>query len=698
MTPSTDFARMLRAFTVMAVACGTAVDADDHLVDLDRWRTAIHYRNTFAAEGARAGTLYVAAVDSFQVWFNGEPVGAAADARRSAEIPVELVNGGNHIAVRVVNHGLGEGHGMVAVVAADTLAGVHTTTDRSIQSWYWSEALQDGADWLTEEAADLEWSVVQKGSFDPAGVEGLPAGARSAVAGFPGGIDAGHAEGGLRLKQIDGQNLAVGTPANRIEVVDGDLNTSWDPPVNALNFTASLDLQVRRNIHTLRALTRPGRSEQELEDNSLRGYSVHISDDQIRWSEVGVLRGITEYASTEVSFRPTWTRYIRLVIMEINAVTQPRVAEVEVYGSGHTDRGAFVSEPLDLGRPDAAKNLGRLWWQADVPERTRLWVQFRSGQTQEDFGDPEAGWSRTFDGPGDTLWFPAAEPARLLQYRVGMSTRDDTRTPVFRQLLIESSQDLAATGARGHVSPQTARIGVDTTFHYTLDLSFGDEALGVEGLAIEVPSQAELLNVSGLGSRSVSSWSSTQRSLRLEFDEPLLEDTQLGISFTTRTFATAHSFRSALFSPGSENPLNVQENTDVDEVTGEALSWHLLAILAPQEVLSRVRAHPPAFSPNGDGINDFTVIEMVLSKVDVPAPVRVEVHDLSGRLVASLGEAGLTAGTYFSDAFTGPGSPGYWDGRDGAGALVPPGLYLYRVEVQLDTGDEVSVGTVAVAY
>ena len=123
----------------------------------------------------------------------------------------------------------------------------------------------------------------------------------------------------------------------------------------------------------------------------------------------------------------------------------------------------------------------------------------------------------------------------------------------------------------------------------------------------------------------------------------------------------------------------MQENTDVDEATGEALSWHLLAVLAPQEVLSRVRANPPAFSPNGDGINDFTVIEMVLSKVDVPAPVRVEVHDLSGRRVASLGEAGLTAGTYFSDAFTGPGSPGVL-GRTGrgGGARAPGPVSLPR--------------------
>jgi len=29
---------------------------------------------------------------------------------------------------------------------------------------------------------------------------------------------------------------------------------------------------------------------------------------------------------------------------------------------------------------------------------------------------------------------------------------------------------------------------------------------------------------------------------------------------------------------------------------------------------------------------------------------------------------------------------------------VPPGVYVYRVQAELDTGDEAQVGTVAVAY
>ena len=39
-----------------------------------------------------------------------------------------------------------------------------------------------------------------------------------------------------------------------------------------------------------------------------------------------------------------------------------------------------------------------------------------------------------------------------------------------------------------------------------------------------------------------------------------------------------------------------------------------------------------------------------------------------------------------------------WDGRDGAGQLVGPGIYLARVEVETDKGSEIRLQPVAVAY
>ena len=40
----------------------------------------------------------------------------------------------------------------------------------------------------------------------------------------------------------------------------------------------------------------------------------------------------------------------------------------------------------------------------------------------------------------------------------------------------------------------------------------------------------------------------------------------------------------------------------------------------------------------------------------------------------------------------------FWDGRNGAGQLVPPGVYIYRVLMDAAVGAQVRGGTVTVAY
>jgi hypothetical protein len=44
-------------------------------------------------------------------------------------------------------------------------------------------------------------------------------------------------------------------------------------------------------------------------------------------------------------------------------------------------------------------------------------------------------------------------------------------------------------------------------------------------------------------------------------------------------------------------------------------------------------------------------------------------------------------------------APGYWDGRDDDGDLLPPGIYIYQIEVDMKGGsDAVKSGTVVLAY
>lgn len=83
-----------------------------------------------------------------------------------------------------------------------------------------------------------------------------------------------------------------------------------------------------------------------------------------------------------------------------------------------------------------------------------------------------------------------------------------------------------------------------------------------------------------------------------------------------------------------------------------------------------------------------TVIRIDLAKVQVPEPVTVRIHDLSGRPVRTLWrDREVTAGRHRVE----------WDGRDDAGQVVVPGIYLVRVEVRADRGAE-WVGTVGVVY
>ena len=106
------------------------------------------------------------------------------------------------------------------------------------------------------------------------------------------------------------------------------------------------------------------------------------------------------------------------------------------------------------------------------------------------------------------------------------------------------------------------------------------------------------------------------------------------------------------------------------------------------QLLVNVRARPPVFSPNGDGVNDRAELQYDLTNVGSPTPLAVTVYDLAGRPVRQLYDALDESGRFVRA----------WDGRDDAGQAVPPGHYVFRVSLAAKTGEAQAVGTVAVAY
>ena len=165
--------------------------------------------------------------------------------------------------------------------------------------------------------------------------------------------------------------------------------------------------------------------------------------------------------------------------------------------------------------------------------------------------------------------------------------------------------------------------------------------------------------------------------------------------FRGRLLSNVFQFRAQVSGPDGSTTLNAEENIEPDPDSGQPRSWEVSASGVEGALLSHVRPVPQTFSPNGDGINDETAIEFTLARISEPQVVEVDIFDVQGRPVRALYAGLLSAGEYVSAP---PSVPGLWDGRNDAGELVAPGLYLVRVRLLLEREEESRLRVVAVVY
>ncbi len=228
----------------------------------------------------------------------------------------------------------------------------------------------------------------------------------------------------MTLRTIQGENIALGLSSNMPDAFDGQGDTFWRITPLQRNVFAEVDLSSRRLIGQVRVLTRGG-SPEEFAENSIRGYAVETSDDGIHFVGVRTLTGIADFEQTKATFTPLVTRFVRVVAIDINPIRNTEIAEIQVFGEGFAPSGQWLSEPLDLGRPDR-KNFDRVRWSGQTPEGTAIALRFRSSDDSLTWSD----WSAPVTERDAPLIVP--EPRRWLQYRAEMVSQFEDAGPAAR--------------------------------------------------------------------------------------------------------------------------------------------------------------------------------------------------------------------------------------------------------------------------
>lgn len=671
------------------------------------WPTTTNYLGFIDFEQAIDGRIHVLVGGQYALYLDGELVGEGDGGAGLASYEVSFSRNTNNIALVVEDEGFPNSYGYFLAVETEEALVVASPSDRTFP-WFWTDSpLQNepGADWMElrsnrldrheEDGQAVSWTPVQEGSLSGgafAEVLGLDTDVRS-LAGYPGGADGGR--GGLQLRSFKGVNLALGSYSADPNLVDGDINTSFNfrRGASALLQSAQTDLGRLVPISKVRVLTEPP-SRGSFEDVSLRGYSIFVSKDGVDFIEVGSANNIVNFQETTVEFPTIVARHVRLVATDFSTRdASPRVGEMEVYGDGLGASGLYTSPPMNLA-DGAPINFRAVRAYGEVPDQTDMKLRFRTGND----GALWEAWSPWQAASASGL--DVAEPRSHLQFQVLMDSRDVLVSPRLDSLHIEyDAEIIPARGAQSWIAPLQVPIGQDVDFTYRLQIEMeGAEGEGVERVAVltQWPATVDWNAITSTGAASVDRERSyaTDDSLVVHFSPPIAETTELTIPFTSRLLSAKHRFSSFLFSPQSSNPLKTDERSGVDEASGESFALTVTTDDFEIPILQDVEVSPAIVTPNGDGINDSASLRFTLGRME-DATLRLEVYTMSGQRVRTISYEGINAGRYGGWDSS---SLVRWDGRDDAGHLVAPGVYVYKLVVELDPTERASVGSIGVAW
>ena len=460
----------------------------------------------------------------------------------------------------------------------------------------------------------------------------------------------------------------------------------------------------------------------------------------------------------EVRFPLQYLRVMRYVALPDNLTSRrpPLQAnsgygELELYGRGFVPRATWESRVVDLGK---VANLGQVQfafsrWRReedryvqapDAPSGVR--IEIKSGldedptafytynemgklveTTELDWGDlktrqnawnpPGIGWRGPI-GDDTERWSSWSAPmrnsgqrprlprGRFIKLRVQLETERLWEFARVESLVVVTSPLLASrvvgeVAVVGQLEPEgnVAQVpaGQETEFIYDVRAEFTDaEQAGFDALRLSTPSRARLTGLEmGDPPASVEPDSIVEEDsgFSVYLPRPIVGagDNRLRLRLQTTLYDAAAEVAAEAFERSGESLPQEVEPGDATEELGTNQLRVLALSTSLEKVLGAVRVQPPAMTPQGDGVNDQVRLTYTLFSVR-STQVEISVHTLDGGSVRRLFSGHQSAGPQTQT----------WDGRDGQGQLVPPGLYLLRADVQTEEGSFSRLHPVAVAY
>ena len=392
------------------------------------------------------------------------------------------------------------------------------------------------------------------------------------------------------------------------------------------------------------------------------------------------------------------------------------LSDIQLLGEGFQPEVSMTSDLILLG---GTRNLSTIEWDADAPPGTRVLLQTRTGNTLDTLlhyfkkdgtevteaqynkiriksqkGDivPEEvasadwePWSAPYElAAGSSITSPS--PREFMKIRATLLSDDPKARAQLRSIRVNFASPLA-TKLEGRVLPtRVDSLGVDRLFSLIVDLESLER--GFDEVLVQPPAGMELSFDPAseslyAGMTGDSDEGSDMTTLALADVRVLTQGDTLHLAFPEVGEAEVLrvDFRGKLFSSGGRMRASLRSSEGsglwqrVDEQVSRS-SMQLVALPERKELFLDLTITPRVFSPNGDGINDETVMDFTLVLVGASTPVEAEIFDLTGRQVRRLEQQrAVSTGRYSIP----------WDGKDEAGNTLPPGVYAVRLSLDADT-------------